>query len=276
MNPIIVISPHGGFGNRLRVLCSGRLYAERHGCRLEHMWDGGPYACAFPHIQKVHDRGFSYFFEDQLATHKGVAPLRCYSEWMPTPGYGWWHRQNYGQSKLRCTDVVPLSTLPAIPTESMMIETTRRVVPQTAAESHDIYRRFFIPRERFLRELPTLPEGTVGISVRRSEFLHYFPEAVVAVEALHAWLRSFETPVVLFSEDKEFLRTARTYLNCPVVCAFASINPEDLAFFEFLTLAKCTHIYGTASSSFAEEAALFGNVPYTPITTSLIEMRPKA
>jgi len=94
----------------------------------------------------------------------------------------------------------------------------------------------------------------------------------VAVEALHAWLRSFETPVVLFSEDKEFLRTARTHLTCPVVCAFESFEqpPEDLAFFEFLTLAKCAHIYGTARSSFAEEAALFGNVPYTPITTSLL------
>ena len=40
---------------------------------------------------------------------------------------------------------------------------------------------------------------------------------------------------------------------------------KDKDFLEFLTLANCSHIYGTKKSSFAEEAALFRGASYSPI-----------
>jgi len=269
----MIVSPHGGFGNRIRVLCSACHYAELYTCQLEHLWDGGPFICSYPHIQQVHNRGFSYFFQPKLSQHLSSSehPELCYSEWTPSVN-GWWKHQNYGQTRLKCAIVKPLHTLPMPPTNSFLIETTLRILPMTPAESHRIYSLYFTPQERFTCQVPILPESTIGISVRRSEFLHFFPEANVGLEVLHTWLSSFTQPIVLFSEDKAFLRNARTLLVNPVTCTFESYEhvPEDRAFLEFLTLAKCSHIYGTLKSSFAEEAAFFGNIPYTPITPHIL------
>lgn len=273
MSITIVASPHGGFGNRIRVLCSICHYADVHGCEVQHLWDGQPYVCAYPHIQRVHSRGFSYFFEDRIPIYKksDTSPTICYSEWLPSTT-GWWKHQNYGQIKLGCSRIESYKNIPKSPTQTMLIEISLRIHPMTAKESHAIYKKYFVPREIFVKQVPSLPENTIGISIRRGEFLAFFPGSAVDTKILHTWLKSFTQPVVLFSEDRAFLKDIRATLVHPVVCEFESTVsvPEDRAFLEFLTLSKCSHIYGTQHSSFAEEAALYGHVPYTAITNECL------
>jgi len=274
MSIIIVASPHGGFGNRIRVLCSICYYADIHGCEVQHLWDGQSYLCAYPHIQRVHNRGFAYFFEDRIPTHikSPTSPTICYSEWLPS-STGWWKHQNYGQTQLGCSRIESYKHIPNTPTQTMLIETSLRILPMTASESHAIYKKYFIPRAIFTNQLPSLPENTIGISIRRGEFLAFFPGSAVDTTILYRWLRSFTQPVVLFSEDRAFLKDIRAALLHPIICEFESTVSvlEDRAFLEFLTLSKCSHIYGTQYSSFAEEAALYGKVSYTAITNELLK-----
>ena len=124
---------------------------------------------------------------------------------------------------------------------------------------------FVVPEEHY----------DVGISIRRGEFLHYFQEANQSREDLTKWItESFNgLKVVIFSDDHEFrnkMRIDTNYLNNPIEANESWIK----GFLEFLMLAKCDRIYGTPSSSFAEEAALFGNKPYnktlTPKSPTLI------
>jgi hypothetical protein len=274
MNPTITISPNGGFGNRIRVMCAAYFYADKNDCSLNHLWDGGKYTCAYPHIQLVHDRGFAYFFKEKGEfSEKGDSTdnMICYSEWVPS-ATGWWRHQNYGQQKLKCTTILGCDSIPSKPDTSFLIETTHRFIPMTSLESYAIYKKYFIPQDKFIKQLNVLPQNTIGISIRRSEFLYFFPEANVGEDVLHKWLKSFRQPIVLFSEDKEFLNNARKIMNTIFLCDFEMYpqEKEDRAFLEFLTLSSCSHVYGTTKSSFAEEAALFGNVPYTAITKELI------
>ena len=92
----------------------------------------------------------------------------------------------------------------------------------------------------------------------------YFPGSALQVLLCYEWLKSLDQPVALFSDDKEFQREARTQLRDPIALAFETvpISAADMAFLEFLTLSRCSRVFGTAHSSFAQEAALFGNVPY--------------
>jgi hypothetical protein len=274
MNPTITISPHGGFGNRMRVMCAAYYYADKNECNLKHLWDGGIYSCPYPHIQLVHDRGFAYFFKEKEDSNEDAATENsiCYSEWLPSVN-GWWRHQNYGQQKLKCTTIYPSNTIPNKPESSFLIETTHRFMPMTSLESYTIYKKHFCPHDTFIRQISALlPPDIIGISIRRSEFLFFFSEANVGKDELYKWLKSFTQPVVLFSEDKVFLEDARKIINNLFLCEFENSpqETEDRAFLEFLTLSLCSHVYGTAKSSFAEEAALFGNVPYTAITKELI------
>ena len=42
----LVLSPCGGFGNRIRSLCGGVIVAKQLGLTIEHLWDGGEYKTA--------------------------------------------------------------------------------------------------------------------------------------------------------------------------------------------------------------------------------------
>jgi hypothetical protein len=101
--------------------------------------------------------------------------------------------------------------------------------------------------------------------------LDYFPDDV-----LFAWLDRLQGHVVLFSDDKAFQAEARKRLKHPVSCKFETTAqpPENLAFLEFLTLSRCSAVCGTLKSSFSKQAAIYGNIPYTPITEELVKKHP--
>lgn len=136
-----------------------------------------------------------------------------------------------------------------------------------------VYRKYFAPNKIFSDILATLTNVATGISVRRGEFLHYVSAANVSQDALVTKLIPVisSRPYVLFSDDYVFrdqlLAKIRGETYFAPLTLTASISEQwRRAYIEFLTLAfKCDTIYGTASSSFAIEAALFGNKPYVAL-----------
>jgi hypothetical protein len=118
-------------------------------------------------------------------------------------------------------------------------------------------------------------EGLVGISIRRGEFLKFFWGSDIPKNRIVPWLQSIQSPVILFSDDKSYQTEMRKHLRKPIQCLFETKTwtPEDRAFLEFLTFSRCSKLYGTPDSSFVQEAALFGNVPYDGLTHDVLRRR---
>jgi hypothetical protein len=266
----LVLSPCGGFGNRIRSLCGGVILAKELGLTIEHLWDGGDYKTAahhssdFQHIQETHDLGFEYFFEPKLSRYTDKSISTYYNQW--NNSIGWFQYQNYAYKKLKFTDINLLSADTIIKGNSICIETTQIPFPISNQQYTETYKKFFIPRESFVKQLPSLTKNTIGISIRNgNDFRAYFPDCIVEEKDLILFLQKFEEPVVLFSDEKDYAKRLKKFLKNPVEIPFENNSVKDNNFLEFLTLANCSHIYGTNKSSFAEEAALFRGASYTPI-----------
>ena len=266
----LVLSPCGGFGNRIRSLCGGVILAKELGLTIEHLWDGGDYKTAkyfsgyLNHLQYVQDFGFEHFFEPRIARYSGKTISKYYNQWHKNKV--WFEYQNYAYKKLNFTEINLLSADTNISRISACIETTKIPFAISDQEYTNTYKEFFIPRENFLKQLPTLEKNTIGISIRNNyDFRFYFRDSIVEECDLIPFLQKFEEPVVLFSDDKNYAKHLRTFLKNPVEIPFENNSVKDKDFLEFLTLANCSHIYGTKKSSFAEEAALFRGASYSPI-----------
>jgi hypothetical protein len=104
---MIVISPQGGFGNRMRTMCGACFLAESRAFTLQHIWDGGSYTFVFPHIQKIHDCSFEHFFESTIPRYvsgEDETLQVCCTEWIPDEQL-WYPFQSYGQKKLNITNL---------------------------------------------------------------------------------------------------------------------------------------------------------------------------
>jgi len=286
---ILLISPNGGFGNRIRAVCGACIMAEKMDMQIAHCWDGSNYICAFPHIQKIHNRGFSYFFKDIIPEFDKINSYninnsinlnkiidKCYTEWLPDSI--WYHKQNYGQTRYHITNIDIQENIPKIiSNESFIIETTINLSNATKDEIHKTYMKYFIPNDRFTEYMQkeTITNGlngsngsngSIGISIRLGEFLSFFPNSKIDENILVNFIKEIDNPVILFSDDHGFRNMMRQYIKNPIILSFESdttlSESEDIAFLEFLTLSKCNLIYGTDNSSFAEEAANFGGKEY--------------
>lgn len=266
----LVISPCGGFGNRIRTLCGGVILAKRLGLKLEHLWDGGEYKTAahysghLHHLQYVHDVGFEHYFESTIPKYTDSPLTEYYNQWNLNDF--WFIYQNYAYKKLMFTTLNILSPDTVISSRAVCIEASKIPMAFTNEEYTEAYKEYFIPRDNFLIQLPPLQDTTIGISVRNKyDFRFYFSDCILEECDLIPFLQQFDAPVVLFSDEKDYAKHLRTFLKHPVNIPFEQDDVKDKDFLEFLLLSKCSHVYGTKLSSFAEEAALFGGVPYTPI-----------
>ena len=213
----LVLSPCGGFGNRIRSLCGGVIVAKEMGLHIEHLWDGGEYKTAkhfsgyFQHIQDIHDLGFEYFFEPRIARYSGKSISTYYNQW--NADYFWFEYENYAYQKLKCKKINILSADTMIKDTSVCIETSRIPFPISNQEYTDAYKEFFVPREKYVKQLPQLQENTVGISIRNKyDFRFYFANSIVEECDLIPFLQKFECPVVLFSDEKDYAKHLRTFL----------------------------------------------------------------
>ena len=270
----LVIAPNAGFGNRMRTMVSAIYLADKLKMNIEHLWIGTPYTCALPHIQTIHDKSFEYYFKDSVPkcdyAKRSIGVYKVYTEWMPcTDPCAWYNYQSYGQKLIKPPVLCKLDevneTMDA--SNDFLIETS--YIPSlsiTSAEKHRIYSTYFIPHERFLSKAYVYPKNMIGISIRSKIFYDYYPGSKINDSTIIKWLDSFDSHVLLLSDDKVYQKEMRQYLSYPVKPCFERRYNEDDAFLQFLLLSSCVKIYGTEKSSFAEEAAHFGGKEYIPLT----------
>jgi len=267
---ILIIAPNGGFGNRLRTMVNAIYLAKKLKMDIQHLWLGTEFKCTYDHIQYIHDKSFNNFFKSTIKGYDYInmknTVKKVYSEWMPKKY--WYSYQCYGQKLLTIDNICELNLVneEMNNSEDFLIETTFiNNLKINEEEKHKIYKNYFIPNDIFINKLELLPENTIGISIRRNEFLDYFPESEIDKNIIINWLSSIENPVLLFSDDREYQEEMRKYLKIPIIPNYESIPHEDNFFLGFLQLSKCLKLYGTYMSSFCQEAAYFGGVEYIPL-----------
>ena len=267
----LIIAPNAGFGNRIRTMSSAIYLADKLNMNLQHLWIGTKNNCMFSHEQNIHDKSFEYFFKPMIKRCDYITMKnklnKVYTEW--SPGSYWHQFQSYGQKLLDTTITHDLSLVnEAMDTsENFLIETTYiKNLTITINDKVHIYKTYFIPHDRFLNELSIIPENTIGISFRIKDFYCYFPDSKIQNEILIKWLSNINYPVILFSDDTNYQLEMRKYLQIPIIPNFENNSASDNDFLTFLQLSKCSTLYGTAMSSFCEEAAYFGGVEYIPLT----------
>lgn len=122
-----------------------------------------------------------------------------------------------------------------------------------------MYSKEFIPHQQFT-DLLDDTSYDVGISIRRGEFLALFPESNQSLSDLSNWTgKEFEGKnVLIYSDDHTFrneLRSATGFEQDGI--KLTALETWERGFVEFLSLSRCSVVYGTPKSSFAEEAALY-------------------
>jgi hypothetical protein len=272
---ILFVAPNGEFANRIRTMASAIYLANKLHMNIEHLWQGLPYKCAFPQIQDTHNKSFEYYFKQSVprcdVSQWKTMITSVYTEWMPNPNpQSWYHFQNYGQQLLQPISQLDLSLAheEMIVNDNFLLETTHmNHMNIRKKDMHAMYRRFFQPNDCFLKKLMPV-QTTIGIALRTNpEFVMYFPESVIENLVLFKWLASFTGPVFLICDDLQKQTGMRKYLKCPIVPTY---NESDM-FLNFLQLSKCSKLYGTSKSAFAEEAAVFGNIEYIPLNKEFFQ-----
>lgn len=285
----LIISPQGGLGNRLRAVNSALIIAEKTRRKLLHSWLPIRNAIQGPeHVSLLQRCEFDDFFAPNstiVAARPDMTIDEVYSEW--GPGDGWFIQQSTGQrffnvfaqsrSKNSANAILNSNS------QSILLETTLRTWPEDAAgislqvpsgqNRREIYAAYqkIRPRQEYLEIIHELPEVDIGISIRRGNLLHYCQQARQEAKGIANWIQALakrSEKLIIFSDDPKF----RQYLydETKVASGCSKIDklllrtpPHQAAFLNFLYLAlKCKFIFGTPGSSFAQEAALYGDKPY--------------
>ena len=101
---ILIISPNGGFGNRLRTLCSGLVLGKYLNRKVYHVWfnqeiidkNNMLYLSDIPNVLDMQKISFGDIFDEK---YYQSMPLDikidiCFSEWLSN--YYWYQTQSFG------------------------------------------------------------------------------------------------------------------------------------------------------------------------------------
>jgi hypothetical protein len=272
----LIVAPNAGFCNRLRTMVSAVYLAEKLEMNIEHLWLGTSYHCANNNIQNIHNKSFEYYFEENIkrCDYKNMINNvnNVYSEWLP--GWCWYQFQSYGQKLLKTSVLLNLDLVndKMDNSQNFLIESSHiNNLKMTKNDKNRIYKTYFIPKNKFLNEINMMDENIIGIHIRKGDFNIYFPETQIDDKLIIKWIENINSKIYFCSDDKIFEREIRKNLKNVLIPKFNNIDDvNDIDFLEFLSLSKCTKIYGTWKSSFSEEAALFGGIEYIPLKKDLI------
>jgi hypothetical protein len=269
----LIISPQAGFGNRLRALCSARVFGALTGRQVFHYWVRDDEKSHVGHVNDMKDIDPSHLFDLRIPLYQGDSALVCFSEWMP--GDFWRREQSTAQSRLRCERTVKLDDprqIAECDAETILVETSLELQLEHAREfwrvmMTEVYKKNFVLNSRWYRIYLNLPSFDWGVSVRRGNFLAYHPEADQGAEAIAEKINALSGQKVIFSDDQAFQMELRKLTGSPFGLGEidSGLIGVDNYFCQFLTLSKCRRILGTAGSSFPEQASVFGGTLYKPL-----------
>ena len=291
-NRNIIISPQAGFANRLRALNSALIAADESTRNLYHYWLPSQPNHRESHINWIKQTALDHFFECkgiQSANPKDLQPDLVLSEWACTDR--WYNTQSNAQvsfgknANTRASNY--LETVLNSKAETILMETTLRFWPhdhkgldksiptgEEARRIHNTYSRM-IPKRFYIDLISQFAPIDIGIAIRRGDLLKYSKQARQEVDDIYHFIAGLSHDgqrMMIFSDDSELVEHLSSLPGInqeyPVFSNILKrLLPHQKAMATFLFLAlKCEAIYGTPESSFAQEAALYGNRRYQMIS----------
>ena len=288
----LIICPQAGMCNRFRSLASCLYISEQLNRIPLIIWDILPQnelTISGPQdYMRMTNRKFEDFFEQTLnhANEENI-PNLILSEWLETDN--WYRTQSYGQRKYKNISIEKIEKiLPNINKYNcVLIETSLKINQYinlngeleniTDNNIYEMYKKYFIPHEKYIKILDKINDIDIGFSLRRGEFLHYYPETkylyALGNMALNLYIdekTNNKKSILILSDDISYSHNKINELQKRYIdkIIFNPMNEEyeicnclvwERPFIEFLILSfKCNIIYGTNKSSYAEEAGIFG------------------
>jgi hypothetical protein len=190
------------------------------------------------------------------------------------PGDYWHQYQSTAQKQLKIGRTQRLTSINDIlqcEDDVILIETSHALQLEGSTQSEwnlrmsQCYNRNFVLNEEWELIFQSLPNFDFGVSIRRGEFLSYFPESNTDIVEAARRINELKGSKIIFSDDEEFRRQL-----CEAIKNHFQINREGLlaidhVMLQFLTLSKCKYVLGTKDSSFPFQASLFRNSNYQSI-----------
>lgn len=265
----LIISPQAGFGNRMRALCSGILLGKFLNREVYHYWVSDFPNSNIGYINELKSINFDYIFEPIIPIWDGSHINLCLSEWLP--GDGWYYSQSTAQSRLQFDRVVKLSSIEDIincEEESILLETSLiykigSIIDFWDHLMIDVYKKNFTIKKKWLDIIDNIPSYKNGIWIRRGDFLSHFSEANIEYNFLIDYINNISGSKIILSDDKEYRDRVRASTSS--LSDYLEMSNVDKSIVDFFILSRSDNVYGTTLSSFAKQAALFGNKPYFEI-----------
>ena len=272
--PKLVLSPQAGMGNRCRAMAYGIWLAQQTHRSIYHHWlpesnlnEHYPYP--MPHLKELKKHGWSDFFQDTLPVSTETPDL-ILSEHVKSSIF--WDTQSTVQKafpKVRViaplTHELILSTLNNPAYNVVVLETSECLVDVDSS----IYQSYLVPQPHWLQQaqlaLAAYPAPRLGVHIRRGDFLHAFAQE--SNISLQQWItfitkqHQVNETILLFGDDVAFLQQIQSQLAPSVVIHIEGPSYQS-AFVEWLLLGHCDRILATPKSSFAQQAAKWGQKPY--------------
>jgi hypothetical protein len=287
---LLIVSPQGGFGNRLRTLCSALVLGKYLNRKVYHLWINQEITdkknkhsiSHLSNISNVLDMqkiSFSNIFDEKYyqLMPSDIKIDICFSEWLSSDYWFQYQSSGYRNFGNNC-DIIHIGD-----NADMLLNCNHNVILLETShivklskynkcwenEIENMYKSHFHFLEKYRNRFTQNID--VGISIRCLQlFLVYFPESYVKEDDIIVWINKIKSSgksVIIFSDDENVRKHIQNS-----TCFFNDFDRTGLCKYEegiieFMILSQnCKHIYGTCKSSFAEEAAKFGSKKYDIIT----------
>lgn len=266
----IIISPQAGFANRLRSMCSAKIVADICGRDLYHYWVEDEHKSGLEHVNQVKGIDPSFIFDLQIPKWEGDSPDICFTEW--TFNEHWYSEQSTAIRKLKPKVIKKFTSIEEIlncEDEVILIETSHELrIPSIDWKFESmmsmIYQKTFLLNDRWASIYENIPFFDYGISIRRGDFLHFFPETNQPIDYIQSLIDSLKGSKYITSDDLSYKQELQSKCSIALDCIKMDSGIEQ-TILQFLVLSKSKNVLGTQKSSFPKQAALFRGSKYEEI-----------
>jgi hypothetical protein len=261
----LIISPQAGFANRLRALCSAKIIGDILGRKVYHYWVEDEIKSGIEHVNQMKSISMENIFDSDIPRWNGEEVDVCFSEWIEFDG--WFAEQSTAIRKLQPKIVKRFTSINEIlkcDDEVILIETSTELdlnIPTWEDMMHKTYQQSFKLVNEWQKVYDNLPEFDFGISIRRGDFFHFYPESIQSFEYIVDRINSLKGSKFITGDDAQFTLDVKRKTNSLIQL----VNFErsiDFTIAQFLMLSKCKQTYGTKNSSYVKQASLYGGNTY--------------
>jgi hypothetical protein len=261
------------------------MLGELSGRRVFHNWAREPIRDYEPlHIQHMRASTLSDFFHVdalpyiELPTEEPIdasfSEWGSHDPWYPAQSSATGRAGMHGQTQAERDSADPIIQSRF---NTILLETSLALKPsslsrqQACAWRGKIYRQQFVAKAIYQDASRDIVKNKpfVGVHIRRGDMLNWDKRSRLDLDQwVHAinHLVPCDRNILLCSDDLEFKQSVSEQISHSCInidsVRLPYFNEIELAFVEFLCLSQATSVIGTVASSFAIEAALYGNIPH--------------